>query len=167
MSERPELSGVGGWLRFLIVMMTILSPLWGWGVITRDIQSTERLYPALLASSAWFQYKQLSWCVFAVTAAMYFAAGYRLWKSPVRESVRFAILVLWLASPLGNVARGIVVLVTFGTATAGAMLPRLVKAAVASAIGAAIWTTYLLRSSRVRNTYLVTPSATRKPLSTN
>lgn len=153
MEKNSQLLGVGGWLALLVLGLTILGPLMGLGRISQEFESVEKTYPHLVANAAWIQHKQLSWLVFAATAAVSISAGYRLWKIHTSKSVRFAIVALWITGPLGNLAYLFVAAITFGTSIAAEMLPEIIGTFIGSCIVATIWTAYLNRSERVRNTY--------------
>jgi len=153
MSTSAYLHGIGGWLRLLIVGLTILGPISGFGRITSDLQSAEEQFPILISSTGWQQYKQFSWYVFWIATAISISAGYRLWKLHVADSVRFAIIGLWLVGPVSCLGQFAVTWFAFGT-RAQAAVPEMLSALVASIIGAGIWTAYLHRSTRVKNTYV-------------
>jgi hypothetical protein len=147
MPRNPSsLVGVGGWLTLLIVVLTILGPLRGLSQMINEFQATEKAFPNLAANAAWLQYKQISWMIFAITAAISISAGYRLWKIHVHKSVRFAILALWLVGPVGNTAYIIAAVVSFGSIASADMLPDMVGSLIGSGIVAVIWTAYLIRS---------------------
>lgn len=154
MPDEPYLKGVGGWLELLIVGLIVVGPWLGFGRMTDEYASAEKQLPSLVTHAAWIQYKQLSWCVFALTAALSITAGYRLWKVHSIDSVRFAVPSLWLAGPGGQVLYFVAAVMSLGMEPAPGMLSALVGSIVASTIAAAIWTAYLLRSQRVRNTYV-------------
>jgi hypothetical protein len=154
MVDKPYLKGVAGWLELLIVGLIVVGPFIGFGRMTDECASTEKEFPSLVTNAAWLEYKQLSWWVFALAAALSITAGYRLWKVHIIESVRFAVVSLWLAGPGSHVLYFVAAVISLGMELALAMLSALVGSTIASTIGAAIWTAYLVRSQRVRNTYV-------------
>jgi hypothetical protein len=153
MAKDPYISGIGGWLALLIVGLMILGPLTGFGRLSEEFRDTLERYPQLTANSQWQNYTQVSWLIFATTASVSFAAGYRLWKVRSPDSVRFAILALWLAGPIGNALYIILGATIFGSAPLENAAAQMVGDIGAACIVAGIWTTYLWRSCRVRNTY--------------
>lgn len=155
MSNTQQLSGVGGWLSLVVVGLIILGPLLGLGRLTEELRSAEEAFPNLASNSAWHTYKQLAWTIFAATVAISISAGYRLWKIHIYESVRFAILALWLAGPAGQLAYIVAALFSFGLTTGKTALPEILVGLIGSCVVAGIWTAYLLRSARVKNTYSV------------
>ncbi|WP_018719510.1 DUF2569 family protein [Arhodomonas aquaeolei] len=152
MKNNSHLVGVGGWLLLLTVGLTILGPLMGLGRLAGEFQAAEKMNPGLATSSQWLQYKEYSWWVAGIAAVISFCAGYRLWKIHAVESVRFAVLALWIIGPGATIAQAVVMVIVFGgrAATAG---PKMVGGLLGSLIVASIWTAYLLRSRRVQNTY--------------
>jgi|GEM_PF-2548821 len=157
MQRNPSLVGVGGWLACLIAGLAILGPLVGLGQMLEEFDTTEKAFPQLVANAAWLQYKRITWGVFVVTAALSMAAGYRLWKVHVQQSVHFAILALWLVGPVGSIVQMLVTVVSFGSRAMGHVGPKMVMGLLVSSMGAAIWTAYLRRSRRVNNTYAPPP----------
>jgi hypothetical protein len=153
-----QLSGVRGWLAFLVISLTILGPIQGLARMNREFETAEEKFPNLHSDVSWILYKRLSWYLFAAMAAVGIAAGYRLWKAHVKESVRFAIVALWLVGPGAWVGGIAAMLVAFGInagreALRGSAWAETAVAGFASVIVAGAWTAYLARSVRVRNTY--------------
>jgi uncharacterized protein DUF2569 len=153
MPEDQYISGIGGWLLFLIIILMLLAPATGLGKLTNEFQDAEKKFPLLDVNTQWIHYKQVSWLIFAVTAAVGFVAGYRLWKIHAAESVRFAILALWVCGPLGNFLYLVATMLIFGSRASASAVPKMLGATMASCIAAGLWTAYLTRSFRVRNTY--------------
>lgn len=144
---------MSGWLGLLVVGLTILGPLSGFGKLSNEFRDALEQFPQLAGNSQWQNYKQMSWLIFTVSAAISFSAGYRLWKIHFPESVRFAILALWLAGPLGNVFYIVIAYLIFGDNLGGSVFAEMIGGTIASCVAAGIWTAYLMRSDRVRNTY--------------
>ena len=159
MAKNQYLAGVGGWLGFLIIGLMILWPLIGLGKLSNEFYDTERQLPQLVNNAQWSNYKQISWLIFAALVAIRFSAGYRLWKIHFSESVRFAILALWLSGPLGDFMYFVALVLIFGLQVSANGLPEMLGGILGSSIGAGIWTAYLMRSLRVKNTYQASLSA--------
>lgn len=155
MAKNPNISGVGGWLSLLIFLHMILGPLVSMGKLSDEFHSAVERFPLLSSNAQWQNYTQLSWLIFTVLASMQFAAGYRLWKIHIPQSVNFAIIVIWLTWPIGNVLYIISAIVIFGNNNDSNAFAQQAGLIIASVIAAAIWTTYLMRSVRVKNTYKV------------
>lgn len=153
MAKNSYLSGIGGWLTLLIVGLMALGPLIGFGRLSNEFRDSLERYPQLAQSSEWRTYEQASWLIFAVTVAIGISAGYRLWKIHAPDSVRFAILALWLIGPVTTILYFLPLVILFGSQAAAKALPEAIGSFVASCIVAGIWTAYLTRSVRVGNTY--------------
>lgn len=153
MAKNQYVSGVGGWLGLLVVGLTILGPLIGLGKMSNEFRDAVEQFPQLADNAQWQNYKQISWLIFTASSVISFSAGYRLWKIHFPESVRFAILALWLAGPLGNVLYVIAAVVIFGNNAGGDVVTQMIGGILSSVITAGIWTAYLSKSQRVRNTY--------------
>lgn len=152
MTKHSQLVGVGGWLVLLIVGLTILGPLVGFGRMAEEFEMAEKQFPSLLNNPVWHQYKQLCWTIFAATVAIGVSAGYRLWKIHVKESVRFAIIALWIIGPVAHIVPIVVIGVCFrvNANTIDKVLPSF----IVSIMSAGLWTGYLIYSVRVKNTYM-------------
>lgn len=162
LAKNEYLTGIGGWLGFLIASLMIFSPLGRLGTIVRQFSRTEKQYPQLLANAQWANYKLAIWLIVSVCVAISIAAGYRLWKVHFSESVRFAIIALWISGPLGGLLYMATEAVVFGIQDMPSTMPEKLRGMAVSICAAAAWTAYLLRSVRVRNTYktkLSTPPA--------
>lgn len=155
MSKNQNISGVAGWLGFLIIGLMVLGPIVGFGRLSGEFREAAEKYPQLAYSPEWKAYVNVSWLIFSAAAAMSFSAGYRLWKIHEVASVRFAIFILWLAGPLSNVLYVLAAAAIFGTNADGNAFAEMIGGVVGSCIVAGIWTTYLKRSHRVKNTYSV------------
>lgn len=139
-AQEKVLQGVGGWLAFLIVSMGILSPLMSLSFYFR---------------SASFQEDGSVMHLLAVLAgcALFVAGAWRLYRRHVWSSVRFAIMALWAGSfALGALAYLFLFFVG-GWQMVWAVLSGERGDLFRSLAYPVIWTLYLLRSRRVRNTY--------------
>jgi hypothetical protein len=153
-AKNPHISGIGGWLGLLVIGLMILGPLLGASKLSHGFSDTLKQFPQLANNAPLENYKQVSWLIFAVSASVSFAAGYRLWKIHFPKSVRFAVLALWLAGPLSNVLYAISAIAIFGSSNVrGDAIVQIIMVTILSVIAAGIWTAYLMRSVRVRNTY--------------
>ncbi len=133
--ELPDLSldgpkGVGGWLAFLIIILTILSPVANIAMLAKDFHEIEMENPIMLHISAYFQYKHE-------------------WKS-----VRYTISALWLIGPFSIVLVGLYFYMSFGTDMIGGFIKDMSGPFTKSIFWAVVWTAYLLKSKRVSNTYI-------------
>lgn len=151
------LYGVRGWLRFLVIVLMVLGPLYGIAQTLGEFSRAEAANPALQNTAFWANYKTAVWVLMLVSVSVSIFAGRKLNKVFRWDSVQFAIKALWFIGPGMVLMDWAVAATTFGSA-AGALfssqaIGSYVGSLVGSTIGATLWTAYLLRSRRVRNTY--------------
>ena len=144
-------NGVGGWLVLLIITLIIIRPATAWWTIYTDFNFFEANYPALSRHVGWVKYKMSCWIIWVFSAACTIFGGYRLYKIHVRHSVVYAIISMWIAEPICIVLIGCTAIIAIGTN--GPVLQELVIFFIKSIIFCSIWTAYLLRSKRAKNTY--------------
>jgi hypothetical protein len=151
-TQKP-LTGVGGWLLLLVLGMTLFGPLLGASQIYGGIVQVERQYPALLDMTAWASIKRVSWIAFFFVAALSIYGGWGLYKERDPSVVKRAKVILWVAGPGAILFFGIAIpSIALGDKAIDTEVMRELTTAV---ISAAIWTAYLSKSKRVRNTYYV------------
>jgi len=145
-----RLTGVGGWLRFLVVVLMVLGPLFAlgsFGSASGDIKPLVDDYPAfgdLLNMLGWFTGLTMLWSVYV---------GYRLAKGyPNAPSLaRWYFLLL----PVVFLGQAFLMLTIPGLpesatdAMGNALALEFIKALFTSIV----WYLYLIRSKRVRYTY--------------
>ncbi|AZY49657.1 DUF2569 domain-containing protein [Bordetella avium] len=145
--------GVGGWLLLFIIVLMLFSPLRNIASTAIELNEAEKQYPELLSIAKWSTYKITMWCIVLTSVALNLFAGQRLRKHHAPDSVTLAIKALWFSGPFCQILvalAGIFILeVSIPTyLDTGAMGPFL-----SSILGAILWTAYLKKSRRVRNTY--------------
>jgi hypothetical protein len=143
------LTGVDGWLAWLTLCLMVLAPLLTAGRLNMDLGLLAERFPTLHDDPRWGNYTRALWAIWAVATAFGVAAGHRLWKIHEPGSVRFAITALWLIGPLAYFAEVLAGAIAFRAPLAGEVL----GGASGACSAAKIWTAYLMRSRRVRNTY--------------
>lgn len=143
----PELHGVGGWLFFLALSLTVLGPLLTLSLTGSQVVQLEAQYPDAVGSPEWSFMLLYSWGFALTYCAISIFAGYRLFSHLVSQTIPIVIGCLWAAGPLLGL---IDLVVSQGDAQAAAEFVR-------SIISVSIWTAYLLKSRRVRNTYRSSP----------
>src|SRR3989338_999487 len=153
MGKNTNISGVGGWLALLVVGLMVIGPLLVAGRFYNEIGAIVRQYPLLEHSDKWQTYKQISLLILTTSIAINFIAGYRLWKLHFPESVWFAISALWLGGPFAGILIAISGIVILDGAANSFEIGKIFGELISSALSAGIWTIYLKRSARVRNTY--------------
>lgn len=144
---------MGGWLSLLIVILIVIGPLLGFGNIYGTFSDAEKQVPELASNTRWTAYVQVTWLLFSGFMAMGIAAGYRLWKIHKKDSVTFAIVTLWVIGPGANIAHAVTGAVALNKPLTTENIAASFGEFAASCIIATLWTLYLRRSSRVKNTY--------------
>jgi|GEM_PF-894471 len=149
-------AGVAGWLLLLVVILMFLGPLSALGSVQNEIELIEATSPSLQSSDLWHNIKQAIWVLFFIRTGLTLYAGYGLSKGRTPDVVRRAIIILWVAFP------GILLLNFFVVSWLIGQIsldPTFVGQLIGSALAAAIWTAYLLKSKRVNATYYPHPSS--------
>lgn len=143
--------GVGGWLKLLVILLTVIGPLVSVFFHAAEIGQAEALFPDIVNHPAFTQYKHFSWAILLICCFVSIIAGYRLWKYPIRKSVSSAIIALWFIALFPAVAMVIYIWATTGNI--GYALTGIAGERWQPLIVAIIWHIYLRRSRRVKNTY--------------
>ena len=137
--------------------LTIFYPLFGAGRLNQDFSTAESLNPGLKTVEQWAGLKTATWSAFAGFALVSFYGGWGLARSVRWFAVRRAIAALWIGGPLSHVVLGwvvpIVTLRSIEGFKANDTIAPLMLSLSRSVLAATLWTAYLLRSRRVRNTY--------------
>jgi hypothetical protein len=149
--KQDPIGGMGGWLLLLVIQMMIIGPFLGTGQIYGDFKEAEHQYPALTMLDEWRSYKQATWCLFLGFAALSIYGGWGLARGNKWIVVKRAKIILWVIGPAALVVRELLPIISFGKANAE--ITQFAGAFIASFIVSAIWTAYLSKSKRVRNTY--------------
>ncbi len=145
-------AGVGGWLAFLIVWMVVLRPLAG--IILLNQMQTESLEnPAILENGNRLVNPSTFWIIFLIAAALSVYAGLRLWREHSPGAVKVAIVTLWIYST----AAAADLLIARAYLEGVVSWANVATTAASNLAIAMVWTLYLLRSRRVRNTYYPRP----------
>ena len=152
--QRAELSGIGGWLAFLVMCLIALAPMSILGQVSNAVRDTEELYPHIVGLPKWDSMKNTMWIFSAFQAIALFSAGLLLFRTRLESTVPRVILLMWIGGPLAS-ALGTMVL-SYQSVQSFALLaePKFVGGITGSILGILIWTMYLKKSRRVRNTYI-------------
>ncbi len=147
---QPPLHGIGGWLGFLIFVLGILSPA---RMLFRSYANVLEVKAAAhLLGPGTETYIMFNWALIILSVAASLFMAYRLLAVHRWSSVRIVILGLWclaLLPTLADLAISAIMFPAFASAAAPEILLPLGK----SGISAIIWTSYLMKSKRVANTY--------------
>ena len=145
-------TGLGGWLMLLVMGMIVLGPLMGAGRLHSDFVTAELQYPNVSTMDVWKTFKSAVWWTFLVSAAISFYGGFNLANGRDFKVVRQAKIILWLTGPVASIVMAVLIpFIIFGKAEPSD--PKFVGGLMASLVAASIWTAYLSKSKRVRNTY--------------
>ena len=151
--QKPEirqLYGVGGWLALFVVVL-VAGALLFLASIHFMLNHAQEANPAIVSHPKWAMFKVGMWTVALAFAALNFFAVYKLQSEYKLSSVRIAIWVLWLTglgAPLLIMLLSLWLGFEVDQAVAG-----FVEGVLQTLIGTVLWTLYLLKSTRVRNTY--------------
>lgn len=150
-SDQPqELAGVEGWLYFFGISLIALGPLLTIATTVLEFSDLKALYPDAVGSPRWDAAVTADWIGTAMYCAISMFAGWRIFKRLVPSTIPIVIACIWLMGPgLGVVGLMVVQDISGDASTAanaGAELGRPI-------VYCFIWTIYLLRSKRVKNTY--------------
>ena len=135
-------------LALLIAGLILLRPLSGIYLWAR-MHGAAAGDPSLRTDSSLLVNTSTFWLIFLTSAALSIYGGVRLLRERTQAAVRAAIIVIWLAVPLSSLAG----MISRAYLDAGVSPPRAIADVLIHAAVATIWTAYLLRSRRVRNTY--------------
>ncbi|MFO1517400.1 MAG: DUF2569 family protein [Lysobacterales bacterium] len=158
MKDMNELRGVSGWLAFFVVALCALGPMFEFNRNFMDYQQIESSNPELLSTAAWVSYKQYAWAVFSSTVLLRWAAGFALTNRFVWSSVKFTIAVGLSVPVISSVGRYLAMSATFGPEAAARATETLSVQCIQGLFVMGVWSLYLLKSRRVRNTYPVAPT---------
>ena len=145
-------TGLGGWLMLLVMGMIALGPLMGAGRLYSDFVTAELQYPNISTMDIWKTFKSATWWAFFINAAISFYGGFILANGRNLKVVSQAKIILWITGPVASIVMAILIpFIIFGKAEPSD--PKFFGGFVASLVAASIWTAYLSKSKRVRNTY--------------
>lgn len=145
-------AGVGGWLLFLIFALIFLGPLVGSGRMMSDLTQAEVLYPALPELDVWKTYKIVAWILQAIAVALSIYAGRLLLAKRSQDTKQKVIMLLWASGPVMALVAMIAPAFVMGMDA----MPSFGEVAVpvlSASVSALVWTLYIKKSKRVRNTY--------------
>ena len=140
--------GVGGWLALLIAWMVFLRPLAGAVLLNQmHVAATEDF--RIIQNSTWLINTSIFWLIFLVVAVLSIYGGVRLWRDRTYASVRAAIWILWISTPIAAVA----LLISQAYLQEGVTIEDAIQKVLLNVVVATGWTLYLIKSKRVKMTY--------------
>ena len=145
-----ELIGVGGWLGFLTASLIVIGPVFS--VLSTFVQhnSARALNPKIIGSPLWSKAQMIDWALILIYCAIRIVAGLLLIKRWKPSTIPIVIACIWAAGP-GVAVVGLFVLDAL--TPAGANAADVGSTLARPLVFSVIWTIYLLRSRRVKNTY--------------
>ncbi|MDO9362833.1 MAG: DUF2569 family protein [Sphingopyxis sp.] len=148
--QERQLRGVGGWLGLLVFILGIATPIRTL-IETKTAVTHAAIIGRLLGPNV-PTYVQFSWALAAtcVVGALYLT--YRLVAVHRWSTIGIVIVGLWCLYLLPAVIDAVVTSLLFPKAAGGMLIDALWSSAK-GAVWATIWTTYLMASKRVANTY--------------
>jgi hypothetical protein len=149
-ANQPALTGVGGWLLLLVIVMMISSP--GFSVIRvlGALGGSELSYPALVTLSAWKTYKTITCISLFGFVALSFWGGLGLLRGRDWSVVNRAKIILWINGPIAAL---VMLLIIPNIILSEPIDTQAITGFLSSVVSAYVWTAYLTKSKRVQNTY--------------
>ena len=147
------LVGVGGWLAFFVIALCVLGPFQAISNTMRDFQALESAHAGATALESWQNYKFGAWTLIGFSVALRLVAGILLTSVHKPFSVHFTIAVLWITPIVTAIGTYLLINTLFGTDTAAGSQEGVIYELTVGLTIATIWTAYLLKSVRVKNTY--------------
>jgi len=148
--DQSPISGVGGLLLVLIFILIII-PIRELSSLNTTFLALEMQYPAFKEIEGYNIYKTVSWWTYILTCFLNIYAGVGLVSGRKKQVVNRAIIILWVTGPFTYLFMEVILpALAFGKSELDI---EGIGRILASALVAAIWTSYLLISKRVRATY--------------
>lgn len=151
MSEtRTDRQGVAGWLLLFVLTLAVVSPL----RLATSVYTDLYEYGATgdFFGEAWGTIQAFEWGLVAARVAILWYVTFRLFVGQTWSTVLLTVGAIWLVGPVGVLVETAGVGMISGTPL-GAMFGHQVGAFVQTLFYCTIWTSYLLLSKRVANTY--------------
>ena len=147
-----ELRGVKGWLLTFVIIMAVISPVVSVIMVYVELYTGEAAFLPDIPQVS--QLRLFTWALVAVDAAIGWFAVYRLLAIHNWLSVQITIACVWIGS-VGLMIIGLFGVTTITGATVGDLMAQGSGpgAIIQPFIFGLIWTAYLLKSERVKNTY--------------
>jgi hypothetical protein len=151
MAYDGELRGVGGWLLFFIVIMAVISPVYAVVQVLRELYGAP--FAGLDQDPLVSATRTFAWALIAVSTAICWFVAYRLISVHNWASVKLAIAGIWIVGVGGMVAEYAGVVLITGVPLGALLAETGPRGVIQPVVFGLIWTSYLLKSERVANTY--------------
>jgi hypothetical protein len=141
-------SGIAGWLLILNGAF-FLAPIREAISMLTEYAESERLLPALASLTSWTAYKAVMWLAVCVFTYVCFTSAMAVFKGRTPSVLKKALIAIWAtpALTLFSIVSSLIIFQNFSAIDA--------KSILFNVLIAAIWTAYLFKSKRVKNTYQV------------
>jgi uncharacterized membrane-anchored protein YitT (DUF2179 family) len=140
------LKGVGGWLAILVVGLIFVVPI-------RELIGLVGLFGSVSSLPGWQLFKIWTLAMSLTVGGISIGAGVALLTRHQPSTVTFAMVALWVVGPGGIISLLLVMGTTLGRAIVDRAVPEMIGTVISVCITSVVWTAYLLRSRRVKNTY--------------
>lgn len=147
------LVGVGGWLAFFVIALCVLGPFQAISNTMNEFQTLESANAGATALESWQNYKLGAWTLIGFSVALRLVAGILLTSIHKPFSVHFTIAVLWITPIVTSIGTYLLIYMLFGANTATGSQEGVLSELIIGLTIATVWTAYLLKSLRVKNTY--------------
>lgn len=153
-TDDPDLRGVGGWLAFFLVTLGVFSPLF---LAVTGYQALSDPQLSTAYGDAWPTLRNAEIALMGVIVAISWFACWRFLNVFNWTTVWIGVATIWTALLLNSLGEALIVSmitgIEFGTVLTAAMGESNAGEEIRPFVYATVWTLYLLRSQRVRNTY--------------
>jgi hypothetical protein len=151
-SSPLALKGIGGWLMFFMITL-VLSALRGIGEFSNLQDQIYLTNPELFTHTEFQSYMQLLQAFTWIAAAIFIATCFSLYKFRNWSTVKSTIIAIWIAGPIIATVASFAMPFMISGATNNISSEDVIPL-VGAYFYALIWTAYLLKSKRVKNTYI-------------
>ena len=149
--DAPRPNGVGGWLLFFCVSLTIVSPLYNLGQISMNWEQSQPAFaqfPSLKTAVMWENAGSVALVIYG------FVVGCMIWGgNPKGPEIAKKFLLIRLFGFIGIEFIAVVLMGDMPSEVVASVVSAAVSAVFANSIWFLIWWFYFKKSKRVRNTY--------------
>lgn len=145
--------GVGGFLKFFVIVGCIIGPVIGLISIFSQTSSIEKELSGLSYKEGWGDFKSIVYTSSFIGTAVLFWLASEIYGSDLRSTKFKAIGALWVAGPFRAITEVIVITVVLPIGMSRVFMSELFIDIFILMLFATVWTLYFLFSKRVANTY--------------